>query len=162
MTEDEYSWTLIQVVLHGGLISIFFHALAFGIAAYVFVATYFAWKKGAPLQTVRLACLSFLPLFFASLMIYLCVFHIPTLDGRTHTIWEMARMDSLRGPVESNPEYLEIFRESRANEIARVRLYFYAGWLWTALSLLSIGVAARQFAKRSLGTRAGHCESSSK
>jgi hypothetical protein len=152
MTEDEYSWTLIQVVLHGGPICIFFHALAFGIAANVFVAAFFAWKKGAPLQTVRLACLSFLPLVFVSFAIYLCVFHIPSLDGRTHTIWEMAQ--SLGGPFESDAENLAYRRERIAEDIARVRLYFYAGWLWTALSLLAVTAAARQSAKRAPGTRA--------
>ena len=155
MTEGNYSWSFIQLVLHGGPICIFFHALAFGIAAYVFVAAFLAWKKGGPLQTVRLACLSFLPLFFASLMIYLSVFHIPTLDGRTHTVWEMARMEFLGGPFESDAENLAFHRESIANDVARVRLYFYAGWLWTALSLLSVAVAARQSAKRSPGTLAG-------
>jgi hypothetical protein len=144
MTEDGYSFTIVELVLHGGLICIFFHALAFGIAVYVFVATFLAWKKGAPLQTVRLACLSFLPLVFASLVIYLSVFHIPTLDGRTHTVWEMARMESLRGPFESDAENLAFHRESIAKDVARIRLYFYAGWLWTSVSLLSVGIAARK------------------
>ena len=144
MTEGEYSWPLVEVVIHGGPICIFFHALAFGIAAYVFIATFLSWKKGAPLQTVRLACLSFLPLFFASLAIYLSVFHIPTLDGRTHTIWEMARMDSLCGPFESDAENLAFRRESIAEDVARIRLYFYAGWLWTSLSLMSVCTTSRR------------------
>ncbi len=155
MTEGEYSWPLVEVVVHGGPICIFVHALALGISAYVSIVAFFAWRKGRPLHAVRLTCISFLPLVFASLAIYLNVFHIPTLDGRTHTIWEMARMESFRGPFESDAENLAFRRENIANDVARVRLFFYAGWLWTALSLLSVGVAARQLGKPSPATRAG-------
>ena len=129
MTEGEYSRTLVEGMLSGGLFSIFIHMLALGIAAYVSVAAFLACRKGGPLHAGRLAYLLFLPLVFASLAIYLGVFHIPTLDGQTHTIWEMARMQSSGGRFESEAENLAFRSEIIANEVARVRLYFYAGWL---------------------------------
>lgn len=145
MNEGEHSWPLLEVVLHGGPICIFFHGLALGISAYVSIGALLALRKGRPFHSLRLACISSLPLVFASLVIYLSIFHIPTLDGRTHTVWEMARhTEPPVGLFESQAEARAFRDESIANEVTRIKLYFYAGWLWTTISWLSVCVAARR------------------
>ncbi len=148
MNEGEHSWPLLDVVLHGGPICIFFHGLAMGIAAYVSIVALIAIRKDTPLQVARLAYISLLPLVLASLAVYISLFHIPTLDGRTHTIWEMAQMEPPRGLLGTHADALAFHRDSIANHVARIKLYFYAGWLWTALSLLLVRVGARRKAAR--------------
>ena len=43
----------------------------------------------------------------------------------------------------------ELHREDNAQTIARLKLYLYAGWLWTGLSLLAVYAASRRWERGS-------------
>lgn len=144
MTEGNYPWPLIQLILHGGPISLMFHAAAFAIAAYVMVSAFIAIRQRKQLPTVRLLCLSFLPLVLVSLVIFIHLFLVAGFTGGGFHVWEFGPIELPSSPSAFAVEQLEARREGTAQTIARLKLYLYAGWLWTSLSLLSVYTASRR------------------
>ena len=144
MTEGNYSWSLIELILHGGLISLGFHVIAFGVAAYVSARAFVAVRRRKQLPTVRLVCLSFLPLVLVSLVIFLHLFLVAGFTGGGFHVWEFGSIELPPSPSAFDMGSLESRRESTARTIARMKLYLYAGWRWTGLSPLAVYAASRR------------------
>lgn len=144
MTEGEYSWPLVELVLHGGPISLIFHAAAIAIAAYVIVYALIATRRGAQLPVARFVCLSFLPLVLVSLVIFFHLFFVAGFTGGGFYIWEFGPIELPPSPPSFAIENLDSRREGTAKTIARLKLYLYAGWLWSGVSLLAVYRASRR------------------
>ena len=138
MTEGKYSWSIFELILHGGPICILFHTITFGFAAYVMVRAFVAFYRGTQFRTVRFVCLSFLPLVLVSLVIFFYLFFVAGFTGGGFHIWEFGPIALPPSPSAFDMESLESRRESTAATIARLKLYLYAGWLWSGVSLLSV------------------------
>lgn len=145
MTEGNYSWPLRYVIIDGGPICIFFHGAAFVLSAYVMIRAFIASRQRVPVSIGRLVCLSFLPLVLASLVIFFYLFYVAGFTPSFH-IWEIGPIELPPSPTAFDVEHLESRRESNAETIARLKLYLYAGWLWTSLSLVAVRVGVKRCA----------------